>query len=429
MPQKDTFHIMGGGLIGLQIIEYLSKEPSIAASIGEIILYEQSESILSAWNSKIISNIKVNNGFHGIELPRAESLASYLNAIGCQEHIITVPNHRLICIKGSEIEFTSCMSSWPLELTVGLEKALDLYLTSNASQETLIKSILEGSALGSIISSVHGRFSASINECWHLIFPWFFPSEFTFSGDDEGALFQNRVRAGLVKPKYLVPRAHIFEDLKPYILETLRSMNVKIKYLQKLSCQSIMDRFANSGNQAIWCASSYSLLESLNPDLAKKCITGCRHMNLFLYTISITSFKYWRQKFSTLPSEILYLEPLVPELNRVSFPQLLGSYKSDDATHVSIMAECLSKQREPAPDLRLRLQSCFENQFEAKVYFQGCTYGRPMFSLSSSLLSMATVEIQSFANDVGLIVPEIYYGPINMAKSAIVAKNLLSVLA
>lgn len=68
---QNSFNIIGGGLIGLQIASRLAANARKEKSNSSINLYDQGDSILRAWDSKICGAHRVNNGFHGIELPRA----------------------------------------------------------------------------------------------------------------------------------------------------------------------------------------------------------------------------------------------------------------------------------------------------------------------------------------------------------------------
>ena len=281
-------HIIGGWLIGLNCLDLLSR---ISSSIcnGEIRVYEKDGSILSAWNSKIINEHRVNNGFHGIEPPRCESLIPILKKTGLIENMKEVANHRMLYIDKHLISFKASIDEWPESLKEGLAEIIKRGQETHKDRNILKEAILNESFLGEVVARVYKRFSEEIDECWNLIFPWFFPTEFCFDDNDEGGVFQNQVRGGTLKPKYLLPRTNIFEDLKTTAQSYVLNSGAKIIDSGPITGDNIRLFCENPGDMTIWCASSFGLLQYLNPSLAKSCISSIRHLHLLLFSLSRSS--------------------------------------------------------------------------------------------------------------------------------------------
>ena len=123
---------------------------------------------------------------------RALSIQAFLEECNCKGLLIEIPNIRTLNIEGQHIAFNTSLSEWPNWLS---EELAHLKLANtDASQESIIKQTLLSTKLGQLISGSYERFADTLEECWHLFFPWFFPSDFKFSPGDEGNNFQNDVQ-------------------------------------------------------------------------------------------------------------------------------------------------------------------------------------------------------------------------------------------
>ena len=61
-------------------------------------------------------------------------------------------------------------------------------------------------------------------------------------------------------------------------------------------------------------------------------------------------------------------------------------------------------------------------QFNIYAKYIGSTYGRPMISLKQEKLNIKRI-VDKYAKENRLVIPEIYFSPINMAKCAIISKS------
>ena len=422
MPNKKTIHIIGAGLIGLHISSRLQDLFDSSQTNSSILVHDQASSILGSWSSKICVDVHVNNGFHGIEMPRASLVADFLHQCGCKNLLHEVPNYRLLQIEGQEVPFDASIEDWPNRLSNGLPELLEDYCQLRHPNE-IIKKALTTTTIGESISRNYNRFAPDIEQCWHLFFPWFFPSDFSFRADDEGADFQYKVRKKAVRPSYLFPKKLTFESLRPPILSYLESKKINFSLGSPLALNNLEDLISSAEDRVIWCASSFGLLKMLDSALADKCILGTRHMHIALYSVPGKAVFSLKERFNCLPSEILYLDSEAPGLNRISF--LDYQLASSDAVPASalLIAEYFSTNRILDDKTIANIKSCIEKNLSVNIKTVGCTYGRPMYSLDSSMLAKATSLIEGYASKNNLSIPYIYYGPINMAKCAIVAKD------
>ena len=104
-------NIFGAGLYGIFLAKLINDKNSNKKT--QVNLFEKSSTILTAWNSKKIDDYSINNGFHGIEMPRAKKTADILFSLGCKSLLEELPNIRLIAINRTLIRFDSSLREWP----------------------------------------------------------------------------------------------------------------------------------------------------------------------------------------------------------------------------------------------------------------------------------------------------------------------------
>ncbi len=407
--------------MGLEISSRLqgvlrSDKPSLSITV-----HDQGASALGSWDSRLCAGYRVNNGFHGIEMPRAHLLADFLEQCGCGSLLREIPNHRLLSVEGQEAAFNSSIDDWPQQLREGLPQLLVDY-SQMQQPKKIIRKALSSTSIGKSISNNYHRFAADIEQCWHLFFPWFFPSDFTFQTEDEGASFQDKVRRKRVSPTYLIPRDLIFENLKAPIIQRLKSQHIGFTLGHALSRQDLEDISSSSSNKVIWCASSFGLLKALDGSLARKCISATRHMHIALYSVSAKAIRSLKERLKYLPTEVLYLDSEAPELNRLSFLDYPSAMSDKLSSSAIVMVEYFTGDRTPSEYVSGRIQACLEKQFSSPIVLEGQTYGRPMYILDRFLIHKASDLVENYASEKGIHIPLVYYGPINMAKCATVAR-------
>ena len=73
MKKKNKrYFIIGGGLYGC-LLSYFLKKKGL-----NVILVEKTDCLFSAFKPVNINKLRINNGFHGLEYPRAENLIQFL---------------------------------------------------------------------------------------------------------------------------------------------------------------------------------------------------------------------------------------------------------------------------------------------------------------------------------------------------------------
>ena len=420
----ENINIYGGSLFGVLLAASISKYKKYNHDF-KIKIFEKNDTLLRGWSSRNIKEVNIDNGFHGIEMPRASKSSQLLEELLGKDLLSIHSNYRMISINNKLIPFDASLSEWPQELSAGLEKIrLKKYSSDkNINLRLQMDAILNHTYLGEIIKFCSKRHSEKIEDSWHLFYPWFFPSEFSFVGDDEGALFQEKVRKRKILPSYLKPKNYIFESLILPVENALKNINIEINKDFDVN-KSFINKFVShnkSNDINIWAASSFELLRIFKPDIVNNFLSNKRYMHLFLFMANKNKYKNWLKNFPRIPSEILSLSKDVSGIGRISFPQYgLNNLNLIDEQKL-IMVEYYTKLEKvenlEIDSIRKYLNSIF--RFDVKIY--GNSLGRVVYLNNSNQLLQAESILKESLNNACLNVPYKYWGPINMAKCGISA--------
>ena len=96
--KKEKIFIIGGGLCGCLLAYMLSKKKY------DITIFEKNKNLISSYDSVKLGKYKINNGFHGIELPRAKKIFDFFtNQLKLKFKILSIK--RQILFQRSIINF------------------------------------------------------------------------------------------------------------------------------------------------------------------------------------------------------------------------------------------------------------------------------------------------------------------------------------
>jgi len=219
----SSVQIIGGGLYGCLTAYHIAKKrPELRVD-----LIETGDHLLSAFDPITLAGIKFNNGFHGLELPRAKDLFDFIsNELGTKMEIR--PNQRGLAIKGHLIPFEAKLADWPDALqSLFVKGPGEILLSSDV--ESLISEEYR-----TYLRKIGSRYSDATKDIKGLLFPWFFPADYTIVSDDEGDMFRNAVRSGDLVASYGHPVKDLFNVLQADMENKLREVNVNIHFSTKV---------------------------------------------------------------------------------------------------------------------------------------------------------------------------------------------------
>ena len=172
--------IIGAGLYGCLLAIQLKKKFKKRIDIE---ILENSKNIISNYKSINLSGIKLNNGFHGIEYPRARDLIQFLKK-DLNVNLIKSYNKRLICVENFLLDYCWSLSEWPTNLKK--------FFKSNKN-ETIkdqdLKKIISNNYIHKLKNICH-RYSHNFSYIKNHFIPWFLPSNYKLISNDEGDKFE-----------------------------------------------------------------------------------------------------------------------------------------------------------------------------------------------------------------------------------------------
>lgn len=205
--------IVGAGLTGSILAIKIAKK----YKNENVYLIDNSKNILSSFKPVNFNGIKVNNGFHALEIDRARELFYFLkNEIKIKfKKIIT---KRSLLINEYYINNLS-YNNFPLELKKDLKKKRFNSKSINSLYKLLIGQYKK------TIEIVSKRYFDKTSKSLRFFIPWFLPKEFNYISQDEGDKF--RVFSKKKKINYLAtPKENnLFFNISKKIEKKLRSYN------------------------------------------------------------------------------------------------------------------------------------------------------------------------------------------------------------
>ncbi len=406
--KNNNIYVVGAGLYGCLTAWKLKKDyPN-----REVYIVDSANHVLSVFDSVSLGGRFVNNGFHGIELPRANHLYEFLtNELGVK--LNKVKNIKKILISGNLVEYTDELRNYP--------QTISKYFRGNASQ---LRSCLDvfNTATDeylSVLERVSHRYSDDLQNVIHLLAPWYFPADFAIESDDEGDVFRNKVRASLLNPEYAWPESGLFQELQQVFHNKLMEIGVVMMLNHKVEISesglSLKNssgdlRALNLNNDYIFfCAPPLSILKFSSAKLYSELTNDPRH----IFNVLVKARKSIEAVEFT---EILCCDESVPFLSRVSKPSLDNN--DDDFAYIQLevfeRSENITHQHEEVVGyLGLVMEKI--GYLDLKIIESRKT--RTVFFPSAKANNDALECVRNWANNFSNMHLLEAFGPINMAKT------------
>lgn len=421
----NNVNILGGGVYGCLLATALARKLSEKVlNQTQIQILERGNQILPSWTSVKLEHIKFNGGFYGIEVPRAKAALSLMSPEISEEVLEPMANLKLIYIDKELIPFRHPRKYWPNHLLEGIPNK-----NHNKEFDIINDQSFRNSRIGKILETISKRYSDQLVDSWHLLYPWFFPYEYSFPNNDEGLIVQQSALSGESDSYYLVPKCGLFEELKKPFEMNLTAERINIR---KNWEPSSMKKFLENDSKTtlnIWTASAPALAKTLNIKLDSQWTGGERYFFLMALSTDKSKLKFLEEKYEKLPSEIIYASQHAPELARVSFTKTANdiSYTAQD---VLIVAEIFSQQNELTGESIKSIQATINHSlYLEQTTYIGITKTRRFDITSPNKVKAAEQELLSKITEFNILTPYLYWWPINMAKCGIKAMEDSKTLA
>lgn len=217
---KKNINLIGSSLYSIFLALELSKSKKY-----NIAIYEKSKNFLHSFSSIKIGKKNCNPGFHAFESIRSDKLLKSLKN-NFNINLKEKKKSRGIIIDEFVIDSKESYKNWPKNI-------INKYNLKNKEikiKPQLILKRIDQKYIKFIHNNLGNNFE--IENTIQLIYPWFFPNNYTVDSRDEGSKHLNNVRKNKIKHSYYVPKKGLFQEIKNPILKKLKKEGIKI-YLNK----------------------------------------------------------------------------------------------------------------------------------------------------------------------------------------------------
>lgn len=211
---KKKIFIVGGTLSGCVLAYMLSKKKY------DITIFEKNKTLINSYDPVQIGRYKVNNGFHGIELPRSKKIFDFFKLkLKIKFKILSIK--RFLLIQRKLIDYKLKYEYWPKNILLEF-KDKQKYYKNQKIEYYFKKNIIN------IIKLNSQKFFGKINNSINQFLPWFLPSDFRHISKDEGDEFRSKLRNNKIEGSFAIPRKNLFNIIKKKFYTYLKSKSVKI---------------------------------------------------------------------------------------------------------------------------------------------------------------------------------------------------------
>jgi hypothetical protein len=416
---RKVIHIIGGGLYGaLTAYMFAKYKPEF-----KIRLFENSNRLLSAFDSIEIGGSKLNNGFHGIELSRSKELFNFFKEV-LELDFYKQFNHRGLVINGEVLSFLDKKCDWPEELQNHIIADLSSILPNNYDISSIVSLEYEN-----LIREVSKRYTDNFEDVKGLFIPWFLPSDVIFESKDEGDIYRNQVRSGEIISEYGFPKSELFEIIQSKFLDVLETMNVEVVLNAKVKFTSMGVDYYNfellneKPDKIYFCASPALIIKDLDLKSYNDLLTNKKFLYNALLKIKSDDFK-----LSKRFTEIISLDKKIPQLGRISFPKLKNSEKEtyvqlelfvDPALDVDKLSASLESEMTRILSLKeTELIELIDIKSTRTLYFPN--HAQKEFAFNKLKEILTKYESKVFVRNI--------FGPINMAKTWLFAEENINLI-
>lgn len=409
MTQKKNIYVIGAGLYGCLTAWKIKK----SSPEKNVTLVDSSDHIMSVFDPISISGIEVNNGFHGIELPRAQELFDFITT-ELQLNLRVKKNIRKMIIDGCIVDYTDKLNKYPSRLAKLFKCGQQ---SKYASERDLINTM--SNDYRRILNEISTRYSDDFDSVLDLMIPWFCPSDFVIDSHDEGDVFRNGVRSGEILPFYAWPQSNLFCELQPAFEKALRTIGVEMLLSTKvnfsdagISLNTIDKSYSNANLKSdtfILCMSPIGILKHVSEKLFLNLVANPHD----LYNILISG----RSMDKYIPfTEILCCDPEVVPLSRISCPPIKNS------TETFLQLEIFASPHTNIDDnFKINLLAYINRMMPELGYmdfnFFGIQKTRKVYFPNKQVADVALDAVKGWSNRFRNIHILESFSPINMSKA------------
>jgi len=408
--KKEKIFIIGGGLCGCLLAYMLSKKKY------DITIFEKNKNLISSYDSVKLGKYKINNGFHGIELPRAKKIFDFFtNQLKIKFKILSIK--RQILFQRSIINFKEKKNDWPKNIISNLKPGVSNY--KNETVDFFFKK-----KLINLFKINSKKFFGNINDSAKQFLPWFLPSDITHISNDEGDNFRSKIRNNIIEGKFAIPKNNLFNIIKKKFFIYLKSKKVNIilnaeAVLEKNNIEIyIKNKRINPGKikKIYYTLPAVFLIKYLNKKHFQKVYRYKKNFLNCLIEINEVNFKHDFSEILTLNKKIWFVNKIY-SLNYLKFN--MTDKKKYLVAEIILDKEKLDKKK--IQSLLSEIKIIFELKNMPKLI--ECRLTRSIFYLNKKWIEKSSKILKSISRNKKIIYNSSFY-PLNMNKVWIQAAQM-----
>jgi hypothetical protein len=408
--KKEKIFIIGGGLCGCLLAYMLSKKKY------DITIFEKNKNLISSYDSVKIGKYKINNGFHGIELPRAKKIFNFFtNQLKIKFKILSI--ERRILFQRSIINFKEKKNEWPKNIISNLKPGVNNY--KNETVDFFFKK-----KVINLFKINSKKFFGNVNDSAKQFLPWFLPSDINHISNDEGDNFRSNIRNNIIEGKFAIPKRKLFNIIKKKFFIYLKSKKVNIilnaeAVLEKNNIEIyIKNKRINPGKikKIYYTLPAVFLIKYLNKKHFQKVYQYKKNFLNCLIEINDVNFKHDFSEILTLNKKIWFVNKIY-SLNYLKFN--MTDKKKYLIAEIILDKEKLDKKK--IQSLLSEIKIIFELKNMPKLI--ECKLTRSIFYLNKKWIEKSSKILKSISSNKKIIYNSSFY-PLNMNKVWIQAAQM-----
>ncbi len=388
-----------------------------------VTILEGSKNFLNAYKSIKIGKYRCNPGFHALENIRSNDLVKLFKKVLNLKKIVRT---RGLLIGNNLISFTSKYSDWPKEI----KKNYNLKQKKVSVRRQSILSSINNKYLEYLKNNIADKRVSYLNSL-SILYPWFFSPNYKLISNDEGEIFNQKIRDKKIKHSFLFPEKGLFEHISKGLKILVKKKGIKVKLknpvlFERKNEQIIFNGFQDlndKNNIKIICIPIVPLSHAIKSSKIK--LPQLKPIKFYTALIEIKN--YVNSEFDNFCETIVSSE-MAYGLRRISsYSDVVNLnkrkiYQIEFIEHEKILN--INDQLNKIIKLMSNFVYFKKNNDSKNIKVIGVTFVRNVFSPElSTINNLSKKTVNFFKNSKNILFPRQISWPINSNKHMLFAQN------
>ena len=388
-----------------------------------VTILEGSENFLNAYKSIKIGKYRCNPGFHALENIRSNDLVKLFKKVLKLKKIVRT---RGLLIGNDLISFTSKYSDWPKEI----KKKYNLKKKKVSVNRQKILSSINNKYLEYLKNNISDKRVSYLNSL-SILYPWFFSPNYKLISNDEGEIFNQKIRDKKIKHSFLFPEKGLFEHISKGLKILVKKKGIKVRLKNPILFERKNEKIIFNGfkdlndknNIKIICIPIVPLSHAIKSNKIK--LPHLKPIKFYTALIEIKNFvnsEFDNFCETIVSSEVAYGLRRISTYSDVVNLNKRKIYQIEFIEHEKISN--INAQLNKIVKLISNFVSFKKNSNSKNIEVIGVTFVRNVFSPElSTINNLSNKTVNFFKNSKNILFPRQISWPINSNKHMLFAQN------